>query len=259
FGLAQLHQLRGRVGRSYHQAYAYLLTPHPKLLSKDAKKRLDAIATLEDLGAGFALATHDLEIRGAGELLGSDQSGQIETIGFNLYIELLDDAVKSLKEGKEPTLESLLNNQQTEVELRLPTLIPDDFIPDVNTRLSLYKRIASIENLDELTDIQVEMRDRFGKLPDPVLFLLETTKIRYQASRLGITKIELGDKGGFIEFGANNKISVDYLIEIIQKSPKIYRLEGTNRLKLIKSDLQRIDRVDYIKNLLVDFADHQEK
>ncbi len=259
FGLAQLHQLRGRVGRSYHQAYAYLLTPHPKLLSKDAKKRLDAIATLEDLGAGFALATHDLEIRGAGELLGSDQSGQIETIGFNLYIELLDDAVKSLKEGKEPTLESLLNNQQTEVELRLPTLIPDDFIPDVNTRLSLYKRIASIESLDELTDIQVEMRDRFGKLPDPVLFLLETTKIRYQASRLGITKIELGDKGGFIEFGANNKISVDYLIEIIQKSPKIYRLEGTNRLKLIKSDLQRIDRIDYIKNLLVDFADHQEK
>ena len=259
FGLAQLHQLRGRVGRSYHQAYAYLLTPHPKLLTKDAKKRLDAIATLEDLGAGFALATHDLEIRGAGELLGSDQSGQIETIGFNLYIELLDDAVKSLKEGKEPTLESLLNNQQTEVELRLPTLIPDDFIPDVNTRLSLYKRIASIENLDELTDIQVEMRDRFGQLPDPVLFLLETTKIRYQACKLGITKIEYGEKGGFIEFGSNNKIAIDYLIETIQKSPKNYRLEGTNRLKLLKSDLQRVDRIDYIKNLLADFAEHQEK
>ncbi|OCG04078.1 transcription-repair coupling factor [Gilliamella apis] len=259
FGLAQLHQLRGRVGRSYHQAYAYLLTPHPKLLTKDAKKRLDAIATLEDLGAGFALATHDLEIRGAGELLGSDQSGQIETIGFNLYIELLDDAVKSLKEGKEPTLESLLNNQQTEVELRLPTLIPDDFIPDVNTRLSLYKRIASIENLDELTDIQVEMRDRFGQLPDPVLFLLETTKIRYQASKLGITKIDYGEKGGFIEFGSNNKIAIDYLIETIQKSPKNYRLEGTNRLKLLKSDLQRVDRIDYIKNLLADFAEHQEK
>ena len=258
FGLAQLHQLRGRVGRSYHQAYAYLLTPHPKLLSKDAKKRLEAIASLEDLGAGFALATHDLEIRGAGELLGSDQSGQIETIGFNLYIELLDDAVKSLKESKEPTLESLLNNQQTEVELRLPTLIPDDFIPDVNTRLSLYKRIASIEAIDELTDIQIEMRDRFGKLPDAVLFLLETTKIRYQASKLGITKIEFGEKGGFIEFGKNNKISVDYLIEMIQKSPKNYRLEGANRLKLLSSQLERSNRIEYIKNLLADFSNHQE-
>ncbi|MWN06531.1 transcription-repair coupling factor [Gilliamella sp. Pas-s95] len=258
FGLAQLHQLRGRVGRSYHQAYAYLLTPHPKLLTKDAKKRLDAIASLEDLGAGFALATHDLEIRGAGELLGSDQSGQIETIGFNLYLELLDDAVKSLKEGKEPTLESLLNSQQTEVELRLPTLIPDDFIPDVNTRLSLYKRIASIDDLDELTDIQVEMRDRFGKLPDAVLFLLETTKIRYHASQLGITKIEFGEKGGYIEFGPKNKVSVDYLIQIIQKEPKNYRLESSNRLKLQKSELQRNERIEYIKNLLTNFADHQE-
>ncbi|OCG69660.1 transcription-repair coupling factor [Gilliamella sp. Occ3-1] len=258
FGLAQLHQLRGRVGRSYHQAYAYLLTPHPKLLTKDAKKRLEAIASLEDLGAGFALATHDLEIRGAGELLGSDQSGQIETIGFNLYIELLDEAVKSLKEGKEPTLESLLNNQQTEIELRLPTLIPDDFIPDVNTRLSLYKRIASITDLIELTDIQVEMRDRFGKLPDAVLFLLETTKIRYHAIQLGITKIEFGEKGGYIEFGSNNKVSVDYLIEIIQKEPKNYRLESSNRLKLQKSELQRIDRIEYIKNLLSDFTNHQE-
>ena len=258
FGLAQLHQLRGRVGRSYHQAYAYLLTPHPKLLSKDAKKRLDAIATLEDLGAGFALATHDLEIRGAGELLGSDQSGQIETIGFNLYIELLEDAVKSLKEGKEPTLESLLNSQQTEVELRLPTLIPDDFIPDVNTRLSLYKRIASIENLDELTDIQVEMRDRFGQLPDATVFLLATTKIRYYANQLGITKIEFSDKGGYIEFGNNNQVSVDYLIELIQKEPKNYRLEGTNRLKLQQKELQQNQRIDYINNLLSDFAKHRE-
>ncbi|OCG56568.1 transcription-repair coupling factor [Gilliamella sp. Fer4-1] len=258
FGLAQLHQLRGRVGRSYHQAYAYLLTPHPKLLSKDAKKRLEAIASLEDLGAGFALATHDLEIRGAGELLGSDQSGQIETIGFNLYIELLEDAVKSLKEGKEPTLESLLNNQQTEIELRLPTLIPDDFIPDVNTRLSLYKRIASINSLDELTEIQIEMRDRFGQLPDAVLFLLETTQIRYHANQLGITKIEFGEKGGYIEFGSNNKVSVDYLIEIIQKEPKNYRLESANRLKLLRSQLQSTERIDYIKTLLKAFSEHQE-
>ncbi|MCS6067354.1 DEAD/DEAH box helicase [Klebsiella variicola subsp. variicola] len=142
FGLAQLHQLRGRVGRSHHQAYAWLLTPHPKAMTTDAQKRLEAIASLEDLGAGFALATHDLEIRGAGELLGEDQSGQMETIGFSLYMELLENAVDALKAGREPSLEDL-TSQQTEVELRMPSLLPDDFIPDVNTRLSFYKRIAS--------------------------------------------------------------------------------------------------------------------
>ncbi|MDF7669626.1 transcription-repair coupling factor [Orbaceae bacterium ESL0721] len=257
FGLAQLHQLRGRIGRSYHQAYAYLLTPHPKLLSKDAKKRLEAIAQLEDLGAGFALATHDLEIRGAGELLGSDQSGQIQSIGFNLYIELLEDAVKSLQEGREPTLESLLTSQQTDIELRLPTLIPDTFVPDVNMRLSLYKRIASSEEGDELTEIKVEMRDRFGPLPDPVLFLLATAEIRQQAARLGITKIEFGEKGGFIEFGAKNSVSIDYLIEIIQKEPKKYRLEGQNRLKLLTTELPRTERIDYIKKLLTTFAENR--
>lgn len=253
FGLAQLHQLRGRVGRSYHQAYAYLLTPHPKTLTKDAKKRLEAIASLEDLGAGFVLATHDLEIRGAGELLGEDQSGQIEAIGFNLYIELLEEAVNSLKEGKEPSLESLLNNQQVEIELRLPTLIPDDFIPDVNTRLSLYKQIASAADCNELSDIKVEMIDRFGKLPDPVQFLLAVTEIRQQATQLGITKIELSEKGGFIEFGSRNKVSIDYLISIIQKSPRLYRLDGANRLKLLTSDLERISRIEYIKTLLTQF------
>lgn len=256
FGLAQLHQLRGRVGRSYHQAYAYLLTPHPKALTKDAQKRLEAIASLEDLGAGFALATHDLEIRGAGELLGEDQSGQIETIGFNLYIELLDEAVKSLKSGKEPTLESLLNNQQTEIELRLPTLIPDDFIPDVNSRLSLYKRIASIDQLEELSEIKIEIIDRFGKLPDPVQFLLAVTKIRFNAQLLGIRKIELAEKGGFIEFGSNNKVSVDYLISEIQRSPKSFRLDGQNRLKLLTTGLERQQRIDYINTLLEQFTLH---
>ncbi|WP_392551339.1 transcription-repair coupling factor [Orbus wheelerorum] len=259
FGLAQLHQLRGRVGRSYHQAYAYLLTPPPKALTKDAKKRLEAIASLEDLGAGFALATHDLEIRGAGELLGDDQSGQIEAIGFNLYMELLDEAVKSLKQGKEPSLESLLSNQQVEIELRLPTLIPDDFIVDVNSRLSLYKRIASIEELDELSDIKIEIIDRFGRLPEPVQFLLDVTKIRFTAQQLGINKIEFGEKGGYIEFGANNQVSVDYLIGEIQKDPKSYRLDGQNRLKLLKTELQRQQRIDYINTLLSQFALHSAK
>ncbi|WP_276895828.1 transcription-repair coupling factor [Frischella perrara] len=258
FGLAQLHQLRGRVGRSYHQAYAYLLTPPPKALTKEAKMRLDAIASLEDLGAGFALATHDLEIRGAGELLGEDQSGQIESIGFNLYIELLDEAVKSLKSGKEPSLDTLLNNQQTEIELRLPALIPDDFIPDVNARLSLYKRIASIDDLNQLTDIKIEMIDRFGKLPDPVLFLLELTKLRYIAQQLGIKKIELTKKGGYIEFSEANQVSVDYLISLIQKDPRNYRLDGQNRLKLLKMELQGQQRIDYLMNLLEQFAFNKE-
>lgn len=256
FGLAQLHQIRGRVGRSYHQAYAYLLTPHPKALSKDAKKRLDAIANLEDLGAGFALATHDLEIRGAGELLGEDQSGQIEAIGFNLYIELLDDAVKALKEGKVPTLESLLNGQQTEIELRLPTLIPDDFIPDVNTRLSLYKRIASIDDSEELSQIKVEIIDRFGPLPDPVRFLLITTELRWRAQKLGIAKIEFTEKGGYIEFNQNIKVSVDYLIALIQREPRAFRLEGSQRLKLAQQTLDRMQRIDYIQQLLAQFTEH---
>jgi transcription-repair coupling factor (superfamily II helicase) len=164
-GLAQLHQLRGRVGRSHHQAYAYLLTPHPKRMTKDAVKRLEAIASLEDLGAGFTLATHDLEIRGAGELLGDEQSGQIQSVGFSLFMEMLEQAVESLREGKEPTLDDLLK-QQAEVEMRIPALLPDDYIPDINTRLSLYKRIASATDDNELNEIKVELIDRFGLLPD---------------------------------------------------------------------------------------------
>ncbi|MGL5604527.1 MAG: transcription-repair coupling factor, partial [Plesiomonas sp.] len=171
FGLAQLHQLRGRVGRSHHQAYAYLLTPPPKRMTDDARKRLEAIASLEDLGAGFALATHDLEIRGAGELLGDDQSGQIESIGFTLYMEMLESAVDALRNGKEPSLDDLTRGQ-TEVELRIPALLPDDYLPDVNMRLSLYKRIASAENEAVLDDLKSEIIDRFGLLPDPARHLL---------------------------------------------------------------------------------------
>jgi len=167
-GLAQLHQLRGRVGRSHHQAYAYLLTPHRKLMTKDATKRLEAIASLEDLGAGFALATHDLEIRGAGELLGDDQSGQINAIGFNLYMEMLEKAVEAMKEGKEPSLTDSLG-KQTEIELRIPALIPEDYIGDVNTRLSLYKKLASCKNQDDIDEYQIELIDRFGLLPDAAL------------------------------------------------------------------------------------------
>ncbi|MGL5672089.1 MAG: transcription-repair coupling factor, partial [Plesiomonas shigelloides] len=183
FGLAQLHQLRGRVGRSHHQAYAYLLTPPPKRMTDDARKRLEAIASLEDLGAGFALATHDLEIRGAGELLGDDQSGQIESVGFSLYMEMLENAVDALKHGREPSLDDLTRGQ-TEVELRVPALLPDDYLPDVNMRLSLYKRIASAEDAAQLDELKVEIIDRFGLLPDATRNLLQVAKIRLRAHQL---------------------------------------------------------------------------
>ncbi|MCS5948122.1 hypothetical protein LNP05_13480 [Klebsiella pneumoniae subsp. pneumoniae] len=165
FGLAQLHQLRGRVGRSHHQAYAWLLTLPSESDDHRCAKRLEAIASLEDLGAGFALATPRSGDSRGRELLGEDQSGQMETIGFSLYMELLENAVDALKAGREPSLEDL-TSQQTEVELRMPSLLPDDFIPDVNTRLSFYKRIASAKNEQDLEEIKVELIDRFGRLPD---------------------------------------------------------------------------------------------
>ena len=177
FGLAQLHQLRGRVGRSHHQAYAYLLTPPPKLMTKDAKRRLEALESLDNLGAGFILATHDLEIRGAGELLGNEQSGQIESIGFSLYMELLDAAVKALKEGREPSLEEI-THQQAEIELRVPALLPEDYLGDVNMRLSFYKRIAAAESKQELDELKVELIDRFGLLPEATKNLLQIAEMR---------------------------------------------------------------------------------
>ena len=177
FGLAQLHQLRGRVGRSHHQAYAYLLTPHPKAMTSDAVKRLDAIADAEDLGAGFILATHDLEIRGAGELLGDEQTGNLQTIGYSLYMEMLDRAVKAIKEGKTPNLDRPLK-EGTEINLHLPALIPDDYLQDVHMRLVLYKRISNAETEDQLRELQVEMIDRFGLLPEPVKNLFRVTTLK---------------------------------------------------------------------------------
>ncbi len=255
-GLAQLHQLRGRVGRSHHQAYAYLLTPNPKAMSTDAKKRLEAIASLEDLSAGFALATHDLEIRGAGELLGEDQSGQMTTIGFSLYMELLESAVDALKEGREPSLEDLTSNQ-TEIEMRMPVLLPEDFISDVNIRLSFYKRIASARNETELDELKVELIDRFGKLPDPARYLLHTAELRQQAQKLGIKRIEGNERGGFIEFGENNKVDPVYLIGLLQRQPQIYRLEGPTKLKFMQDLSDRAQRLKFITELLAAFAQHR--
>ena len=190
-GLAQLHQLRGRVGRSHHRAYAYMIVPHHKSMTADAVKRIEAIASLEDLGAGFMLANHDLEIRGAGELLGEGQSGQIHEIGFSLYMEMLERAVKALKAGKSPELDRPLDHGP-EIDLQAPALIPEDYLPDVHNRLILYKRIASAQSDEELKELQVEMIDRFGLLPEQVKNLLEVTRLKLRATPIGIRKIEAG-------------------------------------------------------------------
>ncbi|WP_119969653.1 transcription-repair coupling factor [Shewanella japonica] len=256
FGLAQLHQLRGRVGRSHHQAYAYLMTPHPKLMSADARKRLAAIDALEDLGAGFMLATQDLEIRGAGELLGDEQSGHISKIGFSLYMEMLESAVKALKEGKEPSLAYMLNSQ-CEIELRIPALLPDDYVSDVNMRLSLYKRIANCETEKMLDELKVEFIDRFGLLPDPTRNLMELTLYKHQATALGVSKIEMHAKGGSIEFNDDHKIDPMFIIGLLQSQPQIYRMEGSNKLKFTIPAETSKQRLDLVKTLLEQLAQHR--
>jgi transcription-repair coupling factor (superfamily II helicase) len=252
-GLAQMHQLRGRVGRSHHQAYAYLLTPPPKRMTKDALKRLEAISQLEDLGAGFMLATHDLEIRGAGELLGDEQSGQIETIGFTLYMEMLEQAVTALRDGKQPALDQLLK-AQSEVDLRVPALLPDTYIADVNTRLSLYKRIASSDDSQGLHEIQVELIDRFGLLPDAVKSLIRVTELRNRAGKLGIRKIDGGPLGINFEFADDTRVSPQLLIGLIQSQPNLYRLEGPNRLRYLGKIEDTQSRLKLVESLLEEFA-----
>ncbi|MCQ8877031.1 transcription-repair coupling factor [Pseudoalteromonas shioyasakiensis] len=252
-GLAQLHQLRGRVGRSHHQAYAYLLTGHPKSLSKDAVKRLEAIESLEDLGAGFALATHDLEIRGAGELLGDDQSGQMQTIGFNLYMEMLEQAVKSLREGKEPTLDNLLQ-QQSEVDLKLAALLPDDYIHDVNARLGIYKRIASCATVDDMDELQVELIDRFGLLPDATKNLFSLQQLKLKASELGIKKIEANPKGGYFEFTQDTKVNPSFIIGLIQSAPHVYKMDGANKLRFAISEANARERLKMVTAMIADFS-----
>ncbi len=231
FGLAQLHQLRGRVGRSHHRAYAYLIVPERRAMTKDAEKRLEAIAALEDLGAGFTLATHDLEIRGAGELLGEDQSGQIQEVGFSLYTDLLERAVKALKDGKTPDFD-LASEHDADVELHIPALIPDDYLPDVHTRLTLYKRIASACDEPTLRELQVEMIDRFGLLPEAAKNLFAVAALKLTATRLGLRKLELGATGGRALFKPKPDIDPMQVIRLIQSQPKTYALDGQDKLRL---------------------------
>ncbi|MGB0894629.1 MAG: transcription-repair coupling factor [Parashewanella sp.] len=256
-GLAQLHQLRGRVGRSHHQAYAYLMTPNVKRMTKDARKRLEAISELEDLGAGFMLATQDLEIRGAGELLGEEQSGHISKIGFNLYMDLLDSAVHSLKQGKEPSLDQIMN-QHSDIELRIPALLPDDYVTDVNMRLSLYKRIANCQTESAINELKVEFIDRFGLLPEPTKNLLELTLLKHQATKLGTKKIDIHSKGGSIEFSENHSIDPSFIIGLLQSQPQIYRMDGPNKLKFSMPAESHSDRLKLAKLMLNEFSQHTE-
>jgi transcription-repair coupling factor (superfamily II helicase) len=249
FGLAQLHQLRGRVGRSHHRAYAFLMAPPKAEMTADAVKRLEAIDSLEDLGSGFTLATHDLEIRGAGELLGDTQSGQIQEIGFSLYTELLGRAVDSLRAGEEPDLDAPLH-AGVDINLHIPALLPDDYVPDVHLRLILYKRISAAETEDELRELQIELIDRFGLLPEGARNLMRIAAIKKSATRLGLEKIDVADAGGYFVFGPDSHVDPLALIQLVQSESQNYRLQGSHRLQ-IREELDDIDkRFATIENLL---------
>ncbi|GGY70995.1 transcription-repair-coupling factor [Cellvibrio zantedeschiae] len=245
FGLAQLHQLRGRVGRSHHQAYAYLLTPDKRSMTGDAVKRLEAISAAEDLGAGFTLATYDMEIRGTGELLGDEQSGQIQTIGFSLYMEMLDRAVKAIRKGKIPDPANEFDGM-VDVNLRIPALIPSDYLPDVQSRLIMYKRLANAETDEALRELQVEMIDRFGLLPEQTKNLVRVTQIKLKAQTIGITKLEASARSGVIEFTSDTKVEPLTIVKMVQAAPHAYKLEGANKLKFtlpMETTEQRLQQV----------------
>lgn len=250
FGLAQLHQLRGRVGRSHHRAYAYLFTAGKSQLSSDAEKRLTAIAKHDTLGAGFMLASHDLEIRGAGELLGDGQSGQITEIGFTLYSEILERAVKALKSGKQPEL-SLSLETGCEVDIGEPALIPETYLPDVHSRLVLYKRIAAAESENELRELRVEMIDRFGLFPDYVQNLLELSKVKLWVQELGFKKVDLNEEMIRIQFGPQPRIDPAKLIPLIQSKPKQFDLKGQTELKFFDTMPSIEERIKAFKELLM--------
>ncbi|WAR43408.1 transcription-repair coupling factor [Methylomonas rapida] len=248
-GLAQLHQLRGRVGRSHHRAYAYCIVPPKSLMTKDAIKRLEAFETSGELGAGFMLSSHDMEIRGAGELLGDEQSGQIQEIGFTLYTELLERAVKALKSGKQPELDAPLETGP-EVDLQVAALIPEDYLPDIHARLVLYKRIASAETEEDLRKLKIEMIDRFGLLPDQVKALFAITELKQQAVHLGIKKIEATNTGGRIVFAATPNIDTGELIMMIQSQSQAYKLDGADKLRFSYTFKDMEDKVAFLQKLL---------
>ncbi len=248
-GLAQLHQLRGRVGRSHHRAYAYFIVPPKALMSKDAIKRLEALDTSGEIGAGFMLSSHDMEIRGAGELLGDGQSGQIQEIGFTLYTELLERAVNALKSGKQPELDAPMETGP-EVDLQAQALIPEDYLPDIHARLVLYKRISSAENSEELRALKVEMIDRFGLLPDAVKVLFSIAELKQLAEPLGIKKIDAHVAGGRIIFTAAPKINTEQLISIIQTQAQCYQFDGADKLRFTQAFESVEQKITFLTALL---------
>ena len=251
FGLAQLHQLRGRVGRSHHQAYAYLLTDEHRKITPQAQKRLDAIQLLEDLGAGFHLAMHDLEIRGAGELLGDSQSGEMQAIGFQLYSDMLNHAVKQLKAGKEPDLDSPLG-VTTEINLHVPALLPNNYCPDVHERLVLYKRLANANTDDDLDTLQEELIDRFGLLPEPAEALLACHRLRITAKPLGIIKIDASDAAIQLQFNIKADLDPMKLVSLLQRDRRC-RMNGPDKLRVAAQFGNLVHRVEFVKSLLKEF------
>ena len=253
FGLAQLHQMRGRVGRSHHRAYAYLLVPSRKALAGDALKRLEALESLEELGAGFVLATHDLEIRGAGELLGEEQSGEMAEVGLTMYLDLLDRAVRALREGRAADLDAPLA-AQSEVELRVPALLPDDYVGDVSLRLTLYKRIAAAPDEAALDAMLAELADRFGEPPSPTLNLLRIARLRLAARRLGLRRLDFGPQGGYLLFEKDNRIDPKAVIGLLQRSPREYRLDGPLKLRVTQELEEPAERFESVAGLLQKLA-----
>ena len=248
FGLAQLHQLRGRVGRSHHQAYAYLLTPGEDAITSNAKKRLEAIQAMEELGSGFYLAMHDLEIRGTGEVLGESQSGNIHEIGFSMYNEMLNEAVRALKAGEEPDLDAPFN-LACEVNLHAPALLPSDYCADVHARLAIYKRLSHAEDEDDLIRIQEELIDRFGKLPEAAQVLLTTHRLRLAAQPLGIIKIDASENQALIQFGPKTTVDPARIIELIQKQRHI-KLAGPDKLRIEFTVVKVSTRADAVRAVL---------
>ncbi|ANN77003.1 transcription-repair coupling factor [Bordetella flabilis] len=248
FGLAQLHQLRGRVGRSHHQAYAYLLTPGEDAITSNAKKRLEAIQAMEELGSGFYLAMHDLEIRGTGEVLGESQSGNIQEVGFSMYTDMLNEAVRALKAGEEPDLEAPFGSA-CEVNLHAPALLPADYCADVHARLAVYKRLSHADGEDDLIRIQEELIDRFGKLPESAQTLLATHRLRLSAQPLGIVKIDASETQALVQFGPKPAVDPLRIIELVQKHRHI-KLAGQDKLRVEIKGQQVPARVDAVRAVL---------
>lgn len=249
-GLSQLHQIRGRVGRSHHRAYAYFVVPPKSLMTTDAVKRLEAIAATGELGAGFMLASHDLEIRGAGELLGDEQSGQIHEVGLSLYTDLLERAVRALQSGKPLDIDALPQDSGPEIDLQAPALIPETYLGDVHVRLVFYKRMANARDEEDLRALQIEMIDRFGLLPIPLKTLFAVTGIKLRAERLGIRKIEAGAQGGRFLFGEHPEIEPMAIIQLIQGQPQIYKLDGPDKIRFFKT-LETVEqRLAFVEELI---------